>query len=142
MTPQFGTRPVAATSVPEVGFEVLNPLARRYFNELPHAGTLSQAALAASDRLLRGEAGRESNGTRVVFHIALSKAGRVTEVRFQAYGCPHTLATAAWLAGQLYDRTFANLLPSAPADWAEQLGVPIEKLGRLLLIEDALRALA
>ena len=31
-------------------------------------------------------------------------------------------------------------VPGTPADWASKLGVPAEKLGRLLIVEDALRA--
>jgi hypothetical protein len=30
--------------------------------------------------------------------------------------------------------------PGTPADWAEKFAVPAEKLGRLLVVEDALRA--
>ena len=113
----------------------------RLFRELPRSGSLPEPAPGAGLRLLRGEAGSESQGTWIVFHIYATDGGRVTEVRFQAYGCPHTLATAAWLAGQLPERQLENLLPSAPADWAAALAVPVEKLGRLLLIEDALRAI-
>jgi hypothetical protein len=32
------------------------------------------------------------------------------------------------------------LQPGTPADWARTHGVPVEKLGRLLIIEDAVRA--
>ncbi len=120
----------------------LSPLVRQLFDELPRCGTLADTTLASAARILRGEAGRYSEGVQLVFHIALGADGVVIEARFQAYGCPHTLATAAWLAGQLHGRTLANLLPSAPADWARQLDVPPEKLGRLLRIEDAIRALA
>jgi hypothetical protein len=31
-------------------------------------------------------------------------------------------------------------VPGKPADWAEKFDVPTEKLGRLLIVEDALRA--
>jgi hypothetical protein len=31
-------------------------------------------------------------------------------------------------------------LPGAPADWAARFEVPTDKLGRLLIVEDALRA--
>lgn len=120
----------------------LGPLVRRLFSELPRAGVLAPDALPPGQRLLRGEAGREADGARVVFHIAASVDGRVTDVRFLAYGCPHTLAAAAWIASQLPGRSLANLIPDTPAEWAQALAVPVEKLGRLLTIEDALRALA
>ena len=59
--------------------------------------------------------------------------------RFQAWGCPHTLAVAAWLTQQLPGRKAGQALPGTPADWARALEVPTEKLGRLLVVEDALR---
>ncbi len=113
---------------------------RSKFKNLPRAGWPPVGLLAGSSAWRRGEAGRKSDGTHIVFHVAVANDGRVTDVRFQAYGCPHTLVTAAWLAEQLPGRLFENLLPSAPADRVATLGIPVEKLGRLLLIEDALRA--
>jgi hypothetical protein len=47
--------------------------------------------------------------------------------------------TAAWLCGQLPGRARAGLLPGTPAEWARARGVPTEKLGRLLVVEDAMR---
>jgi hypothetical protein len=64
--------------------------------------------------------------------------GVVKSVLFKAYGCPHTLAVAAWVAERLRGRGRADLAPGTPADWAEALAVPVEKLGRLLIVEDAL----
>ena len=48
-------------------------------------------------------------------------------------------AVAGWVADRLQGRGRAELAPGGPADWAQQLAVPVEKLGRLLRIEDALR---
>jgi hypothetical protein len=31
-------------------------------------------------------------------------------------------------------------IPGSPADWAREFEVPAEKLGRMLIVEDALRA--
>jgi len=47
---------------------------------------------------------------------------------------------AAWLCGELRGRDVQELIPGAPLQWGAARGVPAEKLGRLLLIEDALRA--
>jgi NifU-like protein involved in Fe-S cluster formation len=68
--------------------------------------------------------------------------GIVKDARFKSYGCPHTLAVASWLTGQLAGRRRDELVPGSPADWAAALAVPAEKLGRLLTVEDALRACA
>jgi len=64
----------------------------------------------------------------------------VKEARFHAYACPHTTEVATWLCGALRGRTRQALIPGTPGAWAKDHGVPVEKLGRLLLIEDALRA--
>jgi hypothetical protein len=110
----------------------LSPQVRRLFGALRHAGQPSDAT-----QLLHGEAGREQRGTRVRFMLRV-RAGRVLEVRYRAYGCPHTLAACEWLATQLEGGP-ARVVGS-PADWAAQLAIPAAKLGRLLVVEDALRA--
>jgi hypothetical protein len=65
---------------------------------------------------------------------------RVVEARYGTYGCPHTLATCEWLARSLEGRRLDALGMGDPIQWAQRLGVPAAKLGRLLVIEDALRA--
>jgi len=64
---------------------------------------------------------------------------RVKDGRFLAFGCPHTIAVAAWLVEQAVATGHAagTGLPESPALLARRFGVPIEKLGRLLLVEDA-----
>ena len=66
--------------------------------------------------------------------------GTVKSARFSAYGCPHTLAVTAWLCETLEGAPLATAVPGTPADWAARFEVPAEKLGRLLIVEDALRA--
>jgi hypothetical protein len=48
--------------------------------------------------------------------------------------------TVAWLGEQLAGRTREGLIPGTPAAWAATRAVPLEKLGRLLIVEDALLA--
>ncbi len=114
---------------------------RALFSDLAHAG---EPAGVVPERTLKGEAGRESEGTRVRFTLCVGD-GRVLEARYRAYGCPHTLATCEWLARSLEGRQAAALRAGAsgglggPLDWAQRLGVPPAKLGRLLTVEDALR---
>jgi uncharacterized protein (DUF3820 family) len=47
--------------------------------------------------------------------------------------------TAAWLCAELRGRGRAALIPGTPLAWAQARGIPPEKLGRLLVVEDALR---
>jgi len=119
--------------------DVLRPQIRALFAALDHAGELPGAA-AAPGRVVRGEAGREALGTRVRFALRLVE-GRVAAVRYRAYGCPHTLAACEWLARQLEGCPVAEA-PGVgnPLKWSERLELPPAKLGRLLVIEDALRA--
>ncbi len=84
-----------------------------------------------------GEAGGPGQEVWVRFRLQIQD-GIVKSALFKAYGCPHTLAVAGWVAERLRGRSRADLSPGTPADWAEALAVPVEKLGRLLVVEDAL----
>jgi hypothetical protein len=88
---------------------------------------------------LSGEAGGPSQETWVRFHLTAG-SGIVKAARFKAYGCPHTLSVVDWLTRRLPGRTRDDGPPGTPALWAEELAVPVEKLGRLLVVEDALLA--
>jgi cysteine desulfurase len=114
----------------------LSAMARHYFDALPAAGAPAEAP---GTRIVRGEAGSAADGTWVRFHL-IPDDGVVRMALFQAYGCPHTLAVAAWLATQLPGRPRDDAVPGTPAAWMDRMQVPIEKLGRLLVVEDALRA--
>jgi cysteine desulfurase len=86
-----------------------------------------------------GEAGGPGKETWVRFWLRVD-GDTVKEARVQAFGCPHTLDVAGWLCQGLPGRSRSALTPGAPRDWALARSVPVEKLGRLLVIEDALRA--
>ena len=108
--------------------------------EVTRLRMLSPAAEArdtASSTEAVGEAGGPGQEVWVRFRLAV-RDGSVKSALFKAYGCPHTLAVAAWLAERLPGRGRADLAPGTPAEWAEALAVPVEKLGRLLVLEDAL----
>lgn len=84
-----------------------------------------------------GEAGGPGQEVWVRFTLAVED-GVVKSALFKAYGCPHTLEVVAWVAERLRGRGRADLAPGTPAEWAGALAVPVEKLGRLLVVEDAL----
>jgi NifU-like protein involved in Fe-S cluster formation len=120
--------------------DLLEPQIRELFNALDHAGEGScPGAGPPGARIVHGEAGREELGTRVRFDLCLTQE-RLVEARYRAYGCPHTLATCEWLARSLEGARLDRLAIGTPLDWAQRLGVPAAKLGRLLVIEDALQA--
>jgi cysteine desulfurase len=104
--------------------------------------TLSPASptvLWSDGAAVSGEAGAAGQDTWIRFHLLVAD-DVVKDARFQAYGCPHTLAVAAWMAKALPGRRREALQPGTPADWAADHGVPVEKLGRLLVVEDAVQA--
>lgn len=107
----------------------------RLFRELPGGGPFPDDA----GIVLHGEAGGPDGEVWVRFHL-LMEGDTVKDARFEARGCPHTLATAAWLAAGMAGRRRGELPSGDPQQWARTLEVPIEKLGRLLVIEDAIRA--
>jgi cysteine desulfurase len=76
-------------------------------------------------------------GTRVHFQLQC-RGGRIERASHRSYGCPYTLAVADWLAGQLPGRSTTDPGLGGPLEWASALAVPPERLGRLLVIEDAL----
>lgn len=63
--------------------------------------------------------------------------GAIRAARFNVYGCPYTVAAADWVAEWLEGRPCAALEKLEMRERREALGVPMEKLGKLLLIEDA-----
>jgi NifU-like protein involved in Fe-S cluster formation len=90
--------------------------------------------------VVRGTAGDFSRGTRVEFHLRLDN-GAISACRFQAYGCPHVIAAASWIA----ERAEGLEIGEPPAAFsamrvAEALEAPAEKLGPLLVVEDAFAA--
>ena len=115
----------------------LSPLARRYF--LAPRRPEESRRVPGSHEIRRGQAGREADGAAVSFELSIA-GGIVKSARFTAYGCPHTVAVAAWLCETLEAHPVGGALPGSPMDWAEKFSVPAEKLGRLLIVEDALRA--
>jgi NifU-like protein involved in Fe-S cluster formation len=107
-----------------------NELTRRYFEMPASAGVLSGAAV------YRGAAGNREHGTWVQFDLQAA-SGTLQAARFLAFGCPHTIAVSAWVAEQAVGKPVQRSLPCAVAEVCRRFAVPEEKLGRLLIVEDA-----
>ena len=111
-----------------------NELTRHHFEGALNAGVLSGPLTR------RGEAGSRAQGTWVQFDVQFDAgdgADTVQAVRFLAYACPHVIAVADWVAGQAAGRQCGSGLPESVKSLRERFDVPVEKLGRLLIIEDA-----
>jgi hypothetical protein len=87
-----------------------------------------------------GEAREPLTATHVRVHLRAA-AGRVAAARYQVRGCPHTIAAAALAVARLPGRPVAGL-DADPAGLVAELGVPAAKLGRIFVIQDAIRAAA
>lgn len=91
--------------------------------------------------VLEGEAEDRSLNVWVRFQVQLTDE-RIQAVRFQAFGCPHTIAAASWVAEWLDGKAADALARLDVREVSRVLGVPLEKMGKLLRIEDALAACA
>jgi NifU-like protein involved in Fe-S cluster formation len=111
-----------------------HPDVTRRVRRLPNASTEPLA-----DANCLGVAGDEAQGVRVELSLRVSD-GRVRAAAFRAYGCPHVLAACSWLVERVVGCGPEEL---ASWDWREvqqALDVPPQKFGRLLTIQDAIRA--
>jgi NifU-like protein involved in Fe-S cluster formation len=89
--------------------------------------------------LVTGEAEDRTLHVWVRFQLQVT-GGTVREARFAVFGCPHTIAAASRVAERLEGRRSAELARLDVRELQAELGVPIEKLGKLLRIEDAVAA--
>jgi NifU-like protein involved in Fe-S cluster formation len=112
-----------------------NELTRRYFTTAAGVGEL------AGPGVFRGAAGNLSQGTWVQFDLQI-RGEAVAAARFLAFACPHTVAVSAWLAEQAVGKPLRPTLPESVQALQERFAVPVEKTGRLLIIEDAWLAAA
>lgn len=110
-----------------------SPLVRELFDRLPRAGGLGPGF----GPVVHGESVALDRGAWIRFEARI-EGGRVIDCAFRAWGCPHTLAAAALLAARLPGQDI-DVSPGLDAHrMAAELGAPPEKLGRLLVVEDAM----
>jgi NifU-like protein involved in Fe-S cluster formation len=113
---------------------IYNELTRRLFENPGSVGTLEGTTCA------RGAAGSRAQGTWVQFDVRLTASHAVGAVRFQAFGCPHVIAGAALIAEEAVGTGTTPSAAHGARALRERLEAPLEKLGRLLVVEDAWRA--
>ena len=106
------------------------------FRLLPCAGDVPPGR----GEVVCGEAVAIERGAWVRFEARV-EGQRITACRFRAFGCPHTLAAAAYVARSLCVPAPGTPVGLDAALLARELEVPAGKMGRLLVVEDALRAL-
>jgi NifU-like protein involved in Fe-S cluster formation len=112
---------------------IYNALTLRYFQSPANVGQLSGPGV------FRGAAGNREQGTWVQFDVQVA-SGTVTAVRFLAFACPHTIAVSAFVADRAAGGPLSTALPQSVQALCRRFEVPVEKLGRVLIVEDAWRA--
>lgn len=98
----------------------------------------SHAAAPGERAPLSGAAGRRKRGAAVEL-LLWPQGGRLRQVRYRVFGCPYLVAGAELLAERLEGEAVSALDEFSARDLACDLAVPVERLGRLLLLEDAAR---
>lgn len=111
-----------------------SPLAERHFRTPLNAGPVA----GSGGRVVRGEAGGSAEGLWIVFEARID-AGRIAAISFRALACPHLIAACSRTTEILAGAPFAAANRFSPMGLVEELGIPAEKRGRLLVLEDALR---
>jgi NifU-like protein involved in Fe-S cluster formation len=87
--------------------------------------------------LVEGEASDRSLNIWVRFQVQVTDE-RIRAVSCQVFGCPHTVAAASWVAEWLEGRAADALTALDVREVSRVLSIPLEKMGKLLRIEDAL----
>jgi len=107
----------------------------RLFQQAPRAGNLTDGAV------ITGRASTPASKAVLALHVRLDGQGRVADARFQAYGCPTTIAVGAYLADRAVGRRLAELAELKSVKIRQDLEIPDERAHCALLGEDAIRAL-
>jgi len=116
----------------EYGSEVVRRFAApERAGELPHD----------TPGLVSGEAEDRTLHVWIRFQLQVLD-GVIRKVRFNVFGCPHTVAAASRIAAALEGCGVEALTRVDIGAVRAELAVPVEKLGKLLRIEDALAACA
>lgn len=113
-----------------------SPLVIEHFGRPRNVGRFAPApdVIAAS-------AGDPEQGVRFDLSARV-REDRIVAVRFEVYGCPHCIAAGSLLSERLQGATQEQLRQWSWREMADDLQFPPEKRGRLLVLEDAVHALA
>jgi len=103
---------------------------RALFADLSHAGDLDNAICSEID----------DQGVHIRL-AATCRGGCLQALRFRAWGCPHVLAACEAVCREYEGRPASDLEEFRATRIMEILSIPLEKTGRILVIEDTVRSL-
>lgn len=115
---------------------IYNDAVRACFADPAHAGDLR----GSFDQTLIADVSESEGGAQVALAAGI-RAGNIAEVAYRAWGCPHLIAALELACRTLVNRPVECLENFDSADITQELAVPTEKTGRILLVEDALAML-
>jgi nitrogen fixation NifU-like protein len=113
-----------------------NETVRALFFAPQHAGSLSRDY----GQMLFASVAESDKGSRLELAAGIAEEV-IVEMRFKVWGCPHLIAAAEALCKEREHGAIAGLSVFEPAEIMARLAIPVEKTGRILLLEDALKSL-
>jgi NifU-like protein involved in Fe-S cluster formation len=113
-----------------------NPVVVEHFARPRNVGRFAAAA-----DIIAASAGDPDQGVRFDLSARVQD-DRIVALRFEVYGCPHCIAAGSLLSERLQGATQEDLRRWSWREAADELEFPPEKRGRLLVLEDAVHALA
>ena len=116
--------------------DTYSELVRRYFANPVHAGQLPEEY---NDGVV-GEAAESETGARVVLSAVVDEE-IIRLLRYQVFGCPHLIAAAEAFCEAAEGKGFTALTDLDVPGLMNTLAIPVEKTGRVFILEDAAKAL-
>ena len=111
-------------------------LVRQYFANPVHAGLLSDEY----NDSVEGEAAESETGARIVLSAVVDE-DTIRVLRYQVFGCPHLIAAAEAFCDEAEGKSVTALTELDVSGLMNSLAIPVEKTGRVFILEDAARAL-
>jgi len=103
---------------------------REYFANPKYAGDVHDGAIGYVDE----------QGIRIRLSAEVAD-GSIIRLRFRAWGCPHLVAACEAICRKFEGGPVTDLERFDSARIMQYLAVPIEKTGRILVLEDTVRSL-
>ena len=113
-----------------MSFDPYSTRVRELFVATPHAGVIDDGVSVQVD----------DQGVRVELSAQVDR-DRVIALKFRAWGCPHLIAAAEAFCTGFERQQVAHLKSFTATGLMQTLAVPVEKTGRILVLEDAVRSL-
>ena len=109
---------------------------RQHFADPQHAGNLQDDY----ELMLVADVSESDHGAHIVISAGI-RGGVIGAMAYRVWGCPHLIAALEHVCTIFEGQPVAGLENFDSADITQELSVPVEKTGRILLLEDALATL-